>query len=170
MSNCLANLSCLTGKERDELRKVTTRAGLTKSHAAKRLLQFVRAEKAYFLDEIVVADLRKVLVVRPKQTNPRIIAQQGAFLLFGLTSELQADNMEKIGVSEVRIPAASKAAILRELDRVNINRASLFPEVESAAKYIMSKLVPVEGGAEKAKPDPKARRTPLRLPSTKKSN
>jgi hypothetical protein len=51
-----------------------------------------------------------------------------------------------IQVSKITIPKSAKPGILRDLDRVNINRASLFPEVESAAKYIMSKLVPVESG------------------------
>jgi hypothetical protein len=100
------------------------------------------------LPEIRVADLKSVQLVRPKQTNPRIVAQQGAFLLFGLTSELLKINAFGMNVSKITIPASAKPQILRDLDRVNINRATLFPEVESAAKYIMSKLVPVEGGAE----------------------
>ena len=36
------------------------------------------------------------------------------------------------------VPADFKATILRQLDRVNINESSLFPEIEKAALYIMS--------------------------------
>ena len=146
--SCLANLSCLKGNERNELRKVETKCALVTSHAGRRLLQFIRAEKPYFLPEINPTDLKSVLLVQPKQNNPRIIAQQGAFLLFGLTSTLNIDNPFKITVSNLIVPAKAKANILRELDRINVNRAALFPEVESAAKYIMSKLVPVEGDQE----------------------
>ena len=146
--SCLANLSFLKGNERDELRKAETDKDVKACKAGGRLLQFIRSEKSYFLPEIRVDDLRSVQLVRPKQTNPRIVAQQGAFLLFGLISELKKSNRFGMKVSRMTIPAAAKPKILRDLDRVNINRAALFPEVESAAKYIMSKLVPVEGGAE----------------------
>ena len=81
--SCLANLSNLTGKERDFLRAVKNDDDLRDSHAGKRLLQFIRAEKPYFLPEIRLDDLSKILVVKPKQSNRRILAQQGAFLLFG---------------------------------------------------------------------------------------
>lgn len=148
--SCLANLSFLKGNERDELRKAKTDKDVRTCAAGGRLLQFIRSEKSYFLPEIRVADLKSVQLVRPKQTNPRIIAQQGAFLLFGLISELAKINRFGMNVSQMTIPASAKPKILRDLDRVNINRATLFPEVESAAKYIMSKLVPVEGGAEHA--------------------
>lgn len=149
--SCLANLSYLTGNERDALRKVETTEALFATQAGKRLFQFIRAEKPYFLEEIKPADLKSVLVVRPKQTNPRIIAQQGAFLLFGLPTKLEPDNGLDIEVTSMTVPASAKAQILKDLDRVNINRAALFPEVESAAKYIMSKLVPVPGSTEGAK-------------------
>jgi hypothetical protein len=66
-------------------------------------------------------------------------------LLFELVSELKQKNSFQITVSQMVIPAAAKPKILRDLD---INRAALLPEVESAAKYIMSKLVPIEGGVE----------------------
>jgi hypothetical protein len=41
------------------------------------------------------------------------------------------------------VPAGAKRAILDELDGININASTLFPEIESAAKYIMSKITPV---------------------------
>lgn len=146
--SCLANLSFLKGNERNELRQKKTKQELRACQAGKRLLQFIRAEKSYFLPEIEPEDLNSIQMVRPKQTNPRVIAQQGAFLLFGLVSELKKNNPYQIRVSQMTIPASAKPKILRDLDLVNINRAALFPEVESAAKYIMSKLVPVEGGGE----------------------
>ncbi len=163
----LANLSFLTGNERDALRRKDTVAGVIKSHAGKRLLQFIRAEKSYFLPEIRPADLKSVLTVRPKLANPRLIAQQGAFLLFGLVAELEPNNGFGIEMAQLIIPAKAKGRILRDLDRVNINRAALFPEVESAARYIMSKLVPIEGGDEETDGARTRARKTLRRPTTK---
>lgn len=158
--SCLANLSYLTGNERNELRRVTTTDELFKTKAGKRLFQFIRAEKPYFLEEIDPDHLNGVLVVRPKQTNPRIIAQQGAFLLFGLPKELKPSNAFDIDVARMVVPAEAKTRILRDLDRVNINRAALFPEVESAAKYIMSKLVPAPGRGDNASEKSRSRASP----------
>lgn len=143
--SCVANLSNLTGKERDELRHIETRQALAESHAGKRLLQFIRGEKPYFLPEINPDHLKSVLVVKPKQSNRRILAQQGAFLLFGLPSKLEDENEWGIRVIRTTIPSTAKRAILQQLNRININESSLFPEIDKAALYIMEQLTPVQG-------------------------
>jgi hypothetical protein len=146
--SCVANLSNLTGRERDELRNVADSTELKRSNAGKRLLQFIKSEKPYFLPEIKLEDLKSVQVVKPKQNNRRILAQQGAFLVFGLVTKLLGANDFGIEIERTRIQAASKAQLLRDLDRVNINQSTLFPEIESAAKYIIAKLTPIAGDAE----------------------
>jgi hypothetical protein len=78
--------------------------------------------------------------VRPKQTNQRILAQQGAFLIFGLKTLLDDSNGSGIEIRRTIVPATAKQKILGELDGININARTLFPEIESAAKYIMSKI------------------------------
>ena len=40
------------------------------------------------------------------------------------------------------VPANLKEQLTDELDLININGSSMFPEIESAAKYIMGKLIP----------------------------
>jgi hypothetical protein len=140
--SCVAGLSNLTGNERDAIRHIASSKELPKSHAGKRLLQFIRSEKPYFLPEIDIDDLKSIQVVRPKQSNRRIIAQQGAFLLFGLVSELDDDNDFDIDVIRTVIPRSAKQRLLKELDRININESTLFPEIESAAHYIMDGLTP----------------------------
>lgn len=62
--SCLANLSFLKGNERDELRRKQTKAALKACQAGKRLLQFIRAEKSYFLPEIEPEDLNSIQMVR----------------------------------------------------------------------------------------------------------
>lgn len=143
--SCVSNLSNLSGIERDLIRRLANNQGLAQSRAGKRLLQFIRAEKPYFLPEIELEDLRKILVVKPKQSNRRILAQQGAFLLFGLTNVLKDNNEIDAKIVRTTIPSDAKAAILRQLDKININESSLFPEIEKAALYIMQQLTPVSG-------------------------
>lgn len=138
--SCVANLSNLTGRERNEIREFETSAELNESEVGTRLLHFIKSEKSYFLPKIVLSDLMSVLAVRPKQTNRRILAQQGAFLLYGLLNSLNESNKFGIEIFRTRIPASAKKKILGELDDININGSTLFPEIESAAKYIMSKI------------------------------
>jgi hypothetical protein len=140
--SCVAGLSNLTGEERNELREIGDQHQLNFSGAGKRLLQFIRMEKPHFLAEIVPNDLHSVWVVRPKLANRRIIAQQGAFLLFGLTTELREDNQRDIAISRLRISGSAKEEILKELDRLNVNEVSLFPEIDHAANYIKSQVLP----------------------------
>ena len=145
---CVANLSNLSGGERNQLRAMETKTALCGSRAGKRLLQFIRAEKPHFLPEIIPKDLHITHIVKPKQNNKRIIAQQGAFLLFGLESELKDDNNSGIRVNRIDIPASAKKQLLNELDSININESALYPEIESAARYIMSKITPLAGDFE----------------------
>jgi hypothetical protein len=97
-----------------------------------------------------LSDLKRVLAVRPKQANQRILAQQGAFLLFGLVSTLRAENEFGINIVRTKVPVRAKKYLLDELDSININASTLFPEIESAAKYIMSKIPPMTEQYEEA--------------------
>ena len=51
-------------------------------------------------------------------------------------------------MTRTRIPTTSKARLISDLDRVNLNMSTLFPEIESAAKYIKAKLTPIAGEPE----------------------
>jgi hypothetical protein len=138
--SCVANLSNLTGAQRDKIRGFVDSKSLKASDVGTRLLQFIKAEKPYFLPKIELSELKSIFAVRPKQTNQRILAQQGAFLIFGLRSTLGITNNLGIKISSVPIRASAKQGLLDELDSININASTLFPEIESAAKYIMSKI------------------------------
>jgi hypothetical protein len=50
----------------------------------KRLHQFIRSEKPYFQPIINPIDLFVPYYVHPKMSNRRILAQSGAFILYGL--------------------------------------------------------------------------------------
>jgi len=147
--SCVANLSSLTGRERDEIRALRTSKALRESEVGTKLLHFIKAEKPYFLPKIELSHLKSIFAVGPKQTNRRILAQQGAFLIFGLRTLLRDDNEFGIEIVRTKVPASAKQDLLAELDGININASSLFPEIESVAKYIISKIPPIEENDEK---------------------
>lgn len=140
--SCVANLSNLTGNERDALRRTVTNADVAASEVGKRLLQFIKSEKPYFLPEIARSDLDGPVVVKPRLKNRRLLAQQGAFLLFGLKTRIEDDYSDGIQIVRTQIPAASKKKIKDSLDRIGINPSTMFPEIEFAARYVMSKVTP----------------------------
>ena len=105
----------------------------------QRLLQFVRIEKPYFRDEIVPIDLWKFILVYPKKSNRRIVAQSGAFIGSGVIKRLKDDATNAFEVKRYKVPGGKKASILSELARLNISALTLFPELEPAANYIKVK-------------------------------
>ncbi len=82
------------------------------------------------------------MCVKSKKNNARIHSQSGAFLLFGLDAVLDESGSEDINI--IRISVSNKAEILAELDRLNINESTVFPCIESSAKYVANryKFVP----------------------------
>jgi hypothetical protein len=107
--------------------------------AMKRLTQFVRIEKPYFLDSAEPRDLFKYFFVHPAKSNRRLIAQSGAFIAAGLLEYKGIDQSLGFDVVRILVPASAKAKILNHLDAININSRTMFPEVEFASRYIMRK-------------------------------
>lgn len=108
------------------------------------LLHEIKEEKSYFQNIILPADIERVVAVKVKQNNNRIIKQSGVFLIFGinekksLPAEIPNDwiiNLELKGV-DFEINNDRKDNILDELNLLGINEATLFPELENQAKYL----------------------------------
>lgn len=121
-----------------------------------KLLHNIREDKSYFQPIINPIHIGSVFAVRPKLDNPRIIRQQGAFLIFGIrpkeekideTKPMAKVNDEWIlkgqkikgNNNKLIIEARSKKQILKELEMLGINEATLFPEIDVVAKYIKTK-------------------------------
>src|SRR5699024_3955341 len=102
-----------------------------------KLLALIEEEKPYFKPNIKSKDLKSIICVKGKKTNDRIISQSGAFLLFGHDSVLDENGTD--GITIDRISIENKQEILKELDTLNINESSLFPNIESSAKYVREK-------------------------------
>lgn len=123
------------------IRKCNIQA-FNKKDAITYLLHEIRcSEKPHFLPVINIEDIEKVFFVKPKMDNPRIVKQEGAFLLFGIDGEKvkfkEADDF--FDFKKYIIPFNKKSDILKQLDLLGINEASLFPEISHIASYIKNK-------------------------------
>lgn len=138
--SCLANLANLSEQERDVIESTSARTQLqfNRLNGVDRLVQFVRAEKPAFRPKIVRTDLFKRLHVIPKMSNPRIVAQSGSFILFGLPRP--AGMAVPIKLHRVRVPCRIKEQIRRGLERLGITESSLFPELDKAASHVVARL------------------------------
>ncbi len=119
-----------------------------------KLLHNIHEDKSYFDAIIDPEDVCKVLAVKPKLDNPRIVRQHGAFLIFGI------DQIQFVGFedykpmaklneewtmcgegkeSRILISSNAKTKILGELSSIGINEATLFPEIDKIAKLTKKK-------------------------------
>jgi len=134
--SCISNLARLPWKEKG---KIDFSVSISKKNfnaqmAVKRLLHFIKEEKPYFEPRIKKSHLSKIECVKGKRNNDRMVSQSGAFLVFGLDAVLNEQGTNNIGIGRVTIKDKSK--ILKELDHLNINESTVFPYIESSAKYI----------------------------------
>lgn len=140
-ASCVANLACLPQVEKERINyNIQDVTEFNKQNAVRRLLHFVKEEKPYFEPRIEKDHLKSVLCVKSKRSNDRISSQSGAFLLFGQDAQFLEEGMPELGITLLRLEVANKATILRELDQLNINASTVFPNIESSAKYIAQRL------------------------------
>lgn len=117
------------------------------------LIYQIRGEKPYFSPSVKVDDLNRILLVKPRNGNQRIINQMGAFLLFGLGLK-QAKGNDGVGggaslSKEVHlevpnewikrkliIPKGKKETIRKELANLGITDSYIYPGIEQYAKEL----------------------------------
>jgi hypothetical protein len=104
----------------------------------KLLLHDIRQDKPYFEPKIQPSHLGKVVCVKPMLDNPRIIRQDGAFLLFGINGEkIKPAQLESsMLIERIKINRTKKKEILAQLEYLGISQATLFPEIEQVATHI----------------------------------
>lgn len=108
--------------------------------ATDRLLQFVRDEKPYFRNRALKSDLKRAFLLIPKKNNRRIVAQSGAFLVFGLVGSDRNPDLHRFEITRHRVPKKSKDLIRKSLEGLGITTANLFPEVDRAASFIADRF------------------------------
>ena len=138
--SCLTNLARLSWDYKSKIKTSKSLEAFNETTPIKRLLHFIRQDKNGFLSEIEPSDLDGVFLVKPKQNNKRILAQAGAFFVFGLIEEIHDDNPDGIAVDRLVVKAEAKRPILAELDKLGINEKTMFPEIDRAARYITGSL------------------------------
>ena len=100
--------------------------------------------------------LRWPVFVKPTRSNRRITHQEGAFLLWGINSVIYSQSeeigsnfigdQEKYRFSKAEkkriyyIPSSKKEAILKSLNRLGINTAYIYPEIDDVAAYIKNSM------------------------------
>lgn len=107
----------------------------------ERYYHAIKRHNGAFEREIVPFDMLKPQFVQPNKDNPRILKQDGAFIVSGLDKNAAESDMKirKYLANEVFVPHSVKRAILDQLEYVGINQATLFPEVDKVADYLRSR-------------------------------
>lgn len=124
-------------------------------NAIQALMEEVNTERPGFvINDQMLQNMKDYYVVMPNRINRRVDRQEGAFIICGLMEEFYG-NVRKPAPSPMRdlrvvdhsgrrvlmiIPAGRKPFILRELDRLGVNKASLFPEIDDVAGEIRHKV------------------------------
>lgn len=144
----LASLPLFSSDQQDHFLTCAQNPSLTTAdfnRKVDRLLHEVKSEKPAFRDQIDPEDLLSCFVVLAMKNNPRIVKQDGAFILCGLSKDICSKinalrHTKQVGKRHIRhvylISKASKSKLLKQLDRFAINQASLFPEIDDVAAYI----------------------------------
>ena len=111
------------------------------SQVVERLYHEICTELPSFKREINPADVLLPLFVQPNKTNDRILKQDGAFIISGLSRDKIEAESKLDALVRLEIEVDNKNQILKELDFICINEASLFPEVDRVANYLRETLV-----------------------------
>jgi hypothetical protein len=137
--SCICNLANLQASEKETIINTSARSisEFHELHAVDRLLQFIREEKPHFQPRIKREDLFKPFYVIPKLSNPRIVAQNGAFLSFGLDWRRGPNFKKGMLAFSFRIPPTAKPKIRKELKMIGVDSKFLFPEIDKAAHQIL---------------------------------
>lgn len=134
--SCITNLSMLGLEMKNSLTINNENEQITNENK-KKLLHFIQAEKPYFSDQVDFAVLKKIILVKGRNANPRISSQSGAFLLFGHDAVLPDTGHSNLNVENIVVKNKSK--ILDELEQLNIKSSTIFPGIEQTAREIAKK-------------------------------
>ncbi|WJW84136.1 FRG domain-containing protein [Enterobacter pseudoroggenkampii] len=161
--SCMANVANLSGESKeilfdlarkssdyqsfiDNSKSVRGNNGVDKD-VLDELYYHIGMEKPHFRQLMKPQDLLRPIYVKPKLSNKRIIAQSGAFMLYGSKTNSLKSTEEVLPTRSVFIAAEHKEAIRGQLERLGVYESILFPEIEKAAKFISrnyAKMKPIE--------------------------
>lgn len=141
--SCLSNLANLTAAQREEIEENAhlPKKDFNKLPSINALVHHIRSEKPHFSPTIEPLDLFRVIYVKPKMSNRRIIAQSGSFVIYGVSPRdgKTIERKKDVKIQRAFVDASSKPQIRRELERLGIHASAIFPEIDKAAHYILTK-------------------------------
>jgi len=94
--------------------------------------------KAKYLQSMAT---KEVFCVMPKLNNDRIIRQHGAFFIFGMGDTKDKPAQFKDKPATLMINAACKKDILKELQILGIDEATLFPETDKIMNLVKTMFI-----------------------------
>lgn len=112
--------------------------GLYRDKVIERLYHEICCESLAFERKIKPIDLVQPLFIQPNKNNRRILKQDGAFILTGLSNDGVEEQGKLEMLSPIHVKVTNKKEILNELNQIGINEASLFPEMDHVASYLKS--------------------------------
>lgn len=125
-----------------------TKPRFNKEETIRYLLHEIKQEKPYFEPEIVREHLESVVCVRPKLENPRIIRQDGAFFLFGVSdSKLNSASVPERYIAtsfskRILIIGSEKRRIRSQLESLGIFQGTVYPEIDRVADFLKYHYAP----------------------------
>ena len=135
---CLANLAKLSDNEKKQLAHALTRNNASMEACdegiVKRFEKLIREEHPNFQLPSNL-DLYTPVFVHAKQDNPRISAQSGAFIVFGLKNE--KSDWTRTNIATLEIQKTTKKKLREALSAIKINRGTLFPELNVFLTYAL---------------------------------
>ena len=143
--SCMANLAHLTVEEKKEMAAAykLNKEEFNAQPVVQRLFWFIRIEKPCFESRIDPKHLQHPVFVKPKMSNRRIIAQSAVFLIYGARRLASKEVDTDLRLLRAIVPAEKKEEIRAELERLGIHASSLFPEIDKAAGWIVTRYTNV---------------------------
>lgn len=137
--SCMANIANLTKNQKELLLEkamsIKDINEFNETQIADILVFNVGMEKPHFRKLINPSDLLRPIYVKPKMSNKRIIAQSGAFMLYGASLN-PGDLGNRLRQDRIWIHEEDKTTIRDDLAMLGIHERTLFPEIDKSAKFI----------------------------------
>lgn len=96
-----------------------------------------RCGRAPVAENVDPLSINKVGFFRPPHISPRISGQAGYFTVHPSPfNDLEARDESDEALQQLVIRRRDRARFRRELDRIGVNRASLFPDIDGIAHYL----------------------------------
>lgn len=106
----------------------------------EKLFVKISSEKPGFKRELSPIDLLRPIIVKAAKSNYRIVKQDGLFILSGLSVSPEEAEFKLNLLSPFTIKITNKKELLKELDFLGINEASLFPDLDHISSYLKNQI------------------------------